>query len=299
MRGGLTLLLLLTRLTLLLLLTRLMLLLLRYGPIGCLQCRRGLHVAICRERPTGGGAGRAPMVDTRKLSSIGAGDTLILHLRPHGRRVLLMHRRQFRGPRSHLETARSSVETHTAAAVVPADRAAVDVMHHGGVDVVDRAVVVEVAATPVAALVAVAAVAEAVVDAAVVADVLTPIAGVEPVEVIPVAPVAGGPESALIRSLHPRAGHPIVAVWTPGPVAGRPQISVAGSLRLVVVGQGRWRLGSGVFRLLSVTRIILSLAGRLVIVASRIRRRRALRGVVTHRRRSALLIAVLRRRLSA
>jgi hypothetical protein len=37
---------------------------------------------------------------------------LILHLRPHGRRVLLMLRCQFRWPRSHLDTTRSAVETH-------------------------------------------------------------------------------------------------------------------------------------------------------------------------------------------
>jgi hypothetical protein len=144
------------------------------------------------------------------------------------------------------------------------DRAAIDVVHHRDVDVVDRAVVVEAASAPIAAIVAVAGVAEAIVDAAIVADVLAPVAGIIPVGVIPVAPVAGSPECALVGSLDPGAGHPVIAVRGPGPVAGSPDIVVAGSRRLVVVGQGRRRLDSGVFRLLSVTRIIRRLVGRLV-----------------------------------
>jgi hypothetical protein len=58
------------------------------------------------------------MIHVRKLCSIGAGGALILHLRPHGCRVLLMHRRQFRRPRTHLETARSAVKTHAGAAAL-------------------------------------------------------------------------------------------------------------------------------------------------------------------------------------
>jgi hypothetical protein len=133
----------------------------------------------------------------------------------------------------------------------------VDVVHHRDVDVVDRAIVVEMASAPVTALVAVSTIAEAVVDAAIVADVLAPVAGVKPVSVIPVAPVAGGPERALVGSLDPCAGYPLVAVVRrPSPVAGRPQIVVAGSRRLIVVGQRRGRLGIGILRLLPVTGIV-------------------------------------------
>jgi hypothetical protein len=88
----------------LLLLTRLVLLL-RDRPIGFLQRRWGPYIAICRQR-LGCGKTRWPaMVGTRKLSSIGAGGTLILYLRPHRRSVLLMHCRQFRRPRPLLQTA--------------------------------------------------------------------------------------------------------------------------------------------------------------------------------------------------
>jgi len=153
-----------------------------------------------------------------------------------------------------------------------------------------------VAAAPVAALVAVADVAKTVVDAAIEADILTPVAAVEAVVIMPEAPVTGRPQSALVGSLDPRAGYPVVVSLIPGPVAGRPEIAVAGSLRLIVVRQWRRRLVGGVFRLLSVTRIFHRLIRCLAVAASRIRRRRALLGIVTRWRGGALLIVVTRRR---
>ena len=140
-------LLLLNRLMLLLLRNRLMLLLLR-GDLALLLLRSDLrarlyrrgnpHVAICRKRLADGQAGWPTMIDTGKLSPVGAGSALILHLRLHGRGMLFMQCRHFRRPGSHLHSARSAVEAHAgAAAVVLADRAAIDVVHHGNVDVVD------------------------------------------------------------------------------------------------------------------------------------------------------------------
>ena len=133
-----SLMLLLNRLMLLLLRGDLALLLLRSNLIACLHRRGSPHVAICRKRLTDGKAGWPAMIDARKLSPVGAGSALILHLRPHGRGMLFMQCRHFRRPGSHLHSARSAVEAHAgAAAVVLADRAAVDVVHHGNVDVVD------------------------------------------------------------------------------------------------------------------------------------------------------------------
>jgi len=243
--------------------------LLRFRLIARLHRRRGSHTAICRKRLLDGHAGWAAMVYAGKLRPVGAGDVLILDLCPHGRGMCLMTSRQFRGPGAHLQSALSAVEAHTcAAAVVSADAAVVNVMHHGDVHIVDRAVVIEVSAAPVAALVADADIAKAVVHAAIEADMRTPVATVKPIAVIVVAPVAGRPQRALVGSLHPSAGNPIIAALTPGPVAGRPQIAVAGSRRLVVVGQGRRRL-VGVFdRLRAVTGIVRTL----IIRAARIRR---------------------------
>jgi len=122
-----------------------------------------------------------------------------------------------------------------------------------------------VAAAPVTALVANAYVAKAVVDAAIVADVRAPIATVKSVAVMPEAPVAGGPESALVGSLNPDAGHPVITGRRPGPVAGGPEVVVAGSLRLFVIGQRRGRLLRIGNRLLSVARVNGRLASGLII----------------------------------
>ena len=209
--SSLVLLLLLYTLTLLLLLSSLVLLLLHSLALLLLQRSGGPHVTVCRKRPVDGKAGRAAMIDVRKLSPVGAGSALILDLRPHGCGMLLTQRSQFRWSCAHLHSAPSAVETDTCAApVAAADGAVVDVVHHGDVDVVDRAVVVEVAAAPVTALVADADIAKAVVDAAIVADVRAPVATVKSVAVMPEAPVAGGPESALVGSFNPDSGHPVV-----------------------------------------------------------------------------------------
>jgi len=124
----LVLLLLLKRLTLLLLLGRLVLLL--NSLIVHLDRRRDSHVAIGRKRPVDSQIGWTAVVHAGKLSPVGAGGALIHDLRPHGRGMSFMTSRQFRGPGSHLEPARSAVEAHTsAAAVVIAHGAVVNVMH--------------------------------------------------------------------------------------------------------------------------------------------------------------------------
>jgi hypothetical protein len=144
----------------------------------------------------------------------------------------------------------------------------VDVSFDVDVDVVDRAVVVKVASTPITAFVPKTDIAETVVNAAIVADVPAPVAAVEAIAVMPEAPVARGPESTLVGSLDPRARNPVVAHWSKGPIAGRPDVVVAWILRLVVIGQGRRRLACVLCRLLSVARIIGTLVGRLVIATA-------------------------------
>ena len=290
-------------LLLLLLLNRLMLLLLlRGGLIARLQRRRRVDVAIGRKRLVDGQTGRAAMVDAGELSPVGAGDVLILQLRPHGRSMLFMARSQFSRSGSHLQPTRSAVETHTGAAPVFAHRVVVDVVYHGDVQVVDRAVVVEMAATPVAALIADTDIAKAVVDAAIVADMRTPVATVKAIAVVVVAPVAGGPESALVGSLNPSAGHPVVARWSIAPVSGRPQIVVTGSRRLVVVGQGRRRLRSVGHWLSTVAWIVralvIGLVGGLVVRAPRAGWRSALLGGISRWRRAGVGCTVRRRRRS-
>src|SRR6202035_5244845 len=107
-------------------------------------------------------------------------------------------------------------------------------VHHGGV-------VGEVAALPTSALKALAAIAKAVVHAAVEADVRSPVAGVEEEGATAPAPVAGSPEQDDAGRLHPDARNPVVAVGAVRPVAGSPEIAVAGAERLGVDGQWRRR----------------------------------------------------------
>src|SRR5580658_2126939 len=115
----------------LLLLSRLVLLLLFYGPVCSLQRWGSSHVAIGSEWLIDGDVRRAAVICSGELGAVGAGGALILHLCPHGRSVLLMHCRQFRGPGRRSNTTGSAVITHAGVAGVVSHRAAVDVVHHG------------------------------------------------------------------------------------------------------------------------------------------------------------------------
>lgn len=68
------------------------------------RCNRP-HIVICRDRTADGHVGGTAMIDGRELSSIGAGETLILQLCAHRGSMRFMERRQFRGPRSRLDAA--------------------------------------------------------------------------------------------------------------------------------------------------------------------------------------------------
>ena len=254
--------------------------------VARLHLGRHLDVAVCRERLADDHARRTAMVLAGKLSPVGTGSVFILQLRPHRGGMLFAVSDKLLWSGADLQSARAAIVTHTnAAPVLVAHRALIDVVNHSDVDIVVRTVVVEMAAAPVATLVAEADVAKAIVDAAIVADVGTPVATVKAVAVVVEAPVAGGPESALVGSLNPSAGYPVIATLAPCPVAGRPEIAIAGGGRLVVVGDGRRRL-IGVFdRLCAVAGIVplvITLAGflllRLCVVAARVGLRSALLG---------------------
>lgn len=118
----------------------------------------------------------------------------MLDLCPHGRGVLFMKRRDFRRSGAYLQSALAAIEAYSiAAAVLINDRVVVDVMHFPDVDVVDRAVVIEVASAPVSAAIAKANIAKAIVHATIVADMQTPIAAEKSVVVMTVAPISRRP----------------------------------------------------------------------------------------------------------
>ncbi len=221
-----------------------------------LRCWRR-HIAVCGKRPVDGHCGRASVIDVGKLSPVRARGAFVLHLRCHRRRMRFAQCLQFRRPGSHLNATGATVEAYPGfASAPPANRVLVDVMHDVVVDIVDRAVVIEVAAAPVTALVSKAHVAETVVDAAIIAYVPTPVAAIKAVPVMPEAPVTRCPESPLVGSLDPRAGYPVIAHRSEGPITRCPDIVVPRILRLVVIGQRGRRLGCVLGRLLSVSRIV-------------------------------------------
>jgi hypothetical protein len=168
----------------------------------------------------------------------------MLDLSGHGRDSGTAHGFDFSRPWSVSDAASSSV-VGDAGVVVDDDCAVIDV---GDVDVdpVHGAVVVEVVAAPVTAVVADAGVTKAVVDTAVKADVGAPEATMKAPAVAIPAPVAGGPEGAIVGRSTPGAGNPVVAGGSPVPVAGGPDVVGRGGLGLLVDGQGRRRL-VGVF----------------------------------------------------
>jgi hypothetical protein len=145
--------------------------------------------------------------------------------------------------RPNVEAASAAVVGDAVAHVAILDRAAVDVVDTGG-DAVDGAVVVEVISVPIPAVIAAAGVAEAVVDTAVEADIAAPVAAMKAPAVAKEAPVAGGPEGAIVGGSAPGAGNPVVAAGAPGPVARGPEIVGIGGLGLLVDGELRgWLVG--------------------------------------------------------
>ncbi|GAB3343336.1 hypothetical protein GCM10027565_47130 [Bordetella tumulicola] len=110
-----------------------------------------------------------------------------------------------------LNTVPAAVIADAAVVDVMDDLAVVDVFDTPCVDTVVLAVVVEVSVLPVAARISRADIAEPIVDAAVIADVLAPVAGIPTIDVIDIAPVAGGPQRPHKGRQTPGAGHPVIA----------------------------------------------------------------------------------------
>jgi len=192
-----------------------------------------------------------------------------LYLRLDGRRVVFVHGRDLGWAWANVETAVAAVvadavfDLSAVRDVIYDHRAVVDI-GDVAVDMGDGAVVVEVVALPVAAIIAGADVAIAVVNAAVEADVNSPIAVMEAVTAAVEAPVGRRPKRAIIGRRAPYAGGPVIATRSVSPVAGGPEIVGFRGGRLVVIGQrGR--------RLLSVDSgfaIGLSLVGGVVAIAA-------------------------------
>src|SRR4029077_14392756 len=115
-------------------------------------------------------------------------------------------------------------------------RRVVDVGDMNVGNIIDAAVVIELVATPVTALIAMTGVAVAVVHTAVEADLRPPEAGIPEIEPIPPAPIARCPQKSHLGRLNPSPGYPEIPVRTVGPVSRGPDIAWRRNRRLYVHG---------------------------------------------------------------
>jgi hypothetical protein len=206
------------------------------GPVSWLHC--GTRYGCDGTR--GGDQSRTALVYVVELLAILRGFALVLILRGHGWNAWAAVGCNLGRLGANVDAAATAVVGDAVdSGVVNDDRAVIDIGDARDVDVVDRAVVVEVAALPVAAVIAVAGVAEAVVHASVEADVLTPEAAVKEIAAAEEAPVAGGPESTVEGRRAPGSGDPVVADGSVSPVAGGPEIVGRGGFGLLIFRERR------------------------------------------------------------
>lgn len=164
------------------------------------------------------------MVDGCQHSSIGAGHLALMRLGRGQVGVVLARSGHFRRVRTSIDSPGATVEADVADMHVVNARV-VRVVDDVDVYVGHGAVIEEMAAGPIAAEEAGAWIAEAIVDAAVEADMRPPIAGIPDIEAVIPAPIAGSPEKADNGRLNPRAGNPIIAVITVGPITRSPDVA--------------------------------------------------------------------------
>jgi len=204
---------------------------------------RALDAPIGDQRTSDSSGSRTAMVLTIKLLAVLCCLALVLDLSGHRPRLRAAHGGYLRGPRPHLDAASSAViGDPCVVVVVDDDGAVVDVGDPGHIDPIHCAVVVEVVAVPITAMIAIARVSEAIGNTAVEAYVKAPVAAVEAIAVAIETPIAGGPERTIIGRHHPRARNPVVAYRSIVPIAGGPDIVGAGGFGLLIGGQRRWGL---------------------------------------------------------
>lgn len=182
-----------------------------------------------------GDQSRTALVHVVELLAILCGFALVLILRGHGWDTGAAVGCDLGGLGANVDAAATAVVGDTVdSGVVDHDRTVIDVGDPCNVDVVDRAVVVEIVTLPVATVVAAAGVAETVIHAAVEADVRAPEAAMQEVAAAEEAPVAGSPESTVVGRRAPGSGDPVVADGSVSPVTRGPEIIRRGGFGLLV-----------------------------------------------------------------
>src|SRR3974390_2862594 len=134
----------------------------------------------------------------------------MFRLSGHGRNMPLTRRSFFLGRWLRRDPSVPAVIAHAVDGRVVDHRGVVNVVNVGDVDIVHRAVVVEVSVLPAPALIAVAEVAEAVVNPAIKPDHRAPIADMEDEPAAAPSPPAGRPVITGYGNQDPRSRDPVI-----------------------------------------------------------------------------------------
>src|SRR5208282_4546291 len=138
-------------------------------------------------------------------------------------------------PRTHADSTFAAVVADSVHRLVHHGRV-VNVVNDLDVHVEHSTVVEKVSAVPTSAFKTQTEVAKAVVNPAVEAHVRAPVAVPPPISAAFPTPISGSPQETHFRSQHPGSRHPIIIadVVVVGPVAGRPEITVARTTGLFI-----------------------------------------------------------------
>ena len=202
-------------------------------------CQRGRRGERCRLGTVAGS----------ELRPIRRSLTSVLNLLNNRRRARIPDDRQFPGARPDIDSTATSVVADAILAVIP-DLVIVYIVNGRRVYIRDYPVVPQVAAVPIGSVIPVAGVSVSVIDAAVEADMRTPVARMQHVNIVIITPPRRRPEGAHPRGHHPCAGNPVVPGTRIIPIARRPLVILSRTGRLTVLGKRRRRLRSLCHRLI-------------------------------------------------
>lgn len=240
------------------------------------------NTRLCGDRARSRTDRRSTLVHVIELLPVLCGLALILNLRRHRRNARSTHRGDFGGLWADSDAASPPV-IRNPRIVVDNNGPVVDVADIA-VDPINRAVVVEIVAVPIPAMIAEAGVAEAIVNTTIEADMQAPEAAMEAPAVVIPAPVTRRPKRAVIGRSAPGARNPVVSCRTPIPISRSPDVVRGRRNRLIVDRQRRRRL-VGILHWLALA-LFVELVIRLSILVGLI--------LIGGRRRSGLLRRSLR-----
>src|SRR5271165_1414947 len=196
-------------------------------------CLFGSNNATASERSglVSGRNRRLALVHGSSQLWIGTGGLQVFSLCRHRCNMLLTGSRFLLRSRTRRGPTCASVVTDTVHRCIVDNRGVVNIVNVGDIDIVHRAVVIELAVVPAATLVTSAKVAKTVIDSTIEPDCWPPIARVESERDTVPAPIGRRPEESHLRGEHPRARYPVVifGVGIPGPVTRRPDPAWSGT----------------------------------------------------------------------